>query len=223
MVEKFAVIGLGQFGRAICKKLSEKGAEVIAIDIDEDRVDEIKDNVSYAVQLDSTDQGALESQNIGDMDAVIVSIGHNFEAMLLTTVKLLEIGVKRLVARTQGETQRRILEKMGVTEILSPEEEVGINIAERLMNPSMLMCMPLPDNYEIVEITAPKSVIGRSIKDLGLVAKYRLNLVTVIESNEDKELHIKGVIEDDEIILSNHVLVVFGQTKDVERFIDINV
>ncbi|MFL2565868.1 MAG: potassium channel family protein [Schleiferiaceae bacterium] len=223
MVEKFAVIGLGQFGRAICKKLSEKGAEVIAIDIDEDRVDEIKDNVSYAVQLDSTDQGALESQNIGDMDAVIVSIGHNFEAMLLTTVKLLEIGVKRLVARTQGETQRRILEKMGVTEILSPEEEVGINIAERLMNPSMLMCMPLPDNYEIVEITAPKSVIGRSIKDLGLVAKYRLNLVTVIESNEDKELHIKGVIEDDEIVQSNHVLVVFGKTKDVERFIDINV
>jgi len=223
MVEKFAVIGLGQFGRAICKKLSEKGAEVIAIDIDEDRVDEIKDNVSYAVQLDSTDKGALESQNIGDMDAVIVSIGHNFEAMLLTTVKLLEMGVKRLVARTQGETQRKILEKMGVTEILSPEEEVGINIAERLMNPSMLMCMPLPDNYEIVEITAPKSVIGRSIKDLGLVAKYRLNLVTLIESNDNKELHIKGVIEDDEIIQSNHVLVVFGQTKDVERFIDINV
>ena len=223
MVEKFAVIGLGQFGRAICKKLSEKGAEVIAIDIDEDRVDEIKDIVSYAVQLDSTDKGALESQNIGDMDAVIVSIGHNFEAMLLTTVKLLEMGVKRLVARTQGETQRKILEKMGVTEILSPEEEVGINIAERLMNPSMLMCMPLPDNYEIVEITAPKSVIGRSIKDLGLVAKYRLNLVTLIESNDDKELHIKGVIEDDEIIQSNHVLVVFGQTKDVERFIDINV
>ena len=223
MVEKFAVIGLGQFGRAICKKLSEKGAEVIAIDIDEDRVDEIKDNVSYAVQLDSTDKGALESQNIGDMDAVIVSIGHNFEAMLLTTVKLIEMGVKRLVARTQGETQRKILEKMGVTEILSPEEEVGINIAERLMNPSMLMCMPLPDNYEIVEITAPKSVIGRSIKDLGLVAKYRLNLVTLIESNDDKELHIKGVVEDDEIIQSNHVLVVFGQTKDVERFIDINV
>ena len=223
MVEKFAVIGLGQFGRAICKKLSEKGAEVIAIDIDEDRVDEIKDNVSYAVQLDSTDKGALESQSIGDMDAVIVSIGHNFEAMLLTTVKLLEIGVKRLVARTQGETQRKILEKMGVTEILSPEEEVGINIAERLMNPSMLMCMPLPDNYEIVEITAPKSIIGRSIKDLGLVAKYRLNLVTLIESNDDKELHIKGVIEDDEIIQSNHVLVVFGKTKDVERFIDINV
>ena len=112
MAEKFVVIGLGQFGRAICKKLSAKGAEVIAIDIDEDRVDEIKDHVSYAVQLDSTDKRALESQNISEMDAVIVSIGHNFEGMLLTTVKLLEIGVKRLVARTQGDTQRKILEKI---------------------------------------------------------------------------------------------------------------
>jgi trk system potassium uptake protein TrkA len=222
MAEKFAVIGLGQFGRAICKKLSAKGAEVIAIDIDEDRVDEIKDHVSYAVQLDSTDKRALESQNISEMDAVIVSIGHNFEGMLLTTVKLLEIGVKRLVARTQGDTQRKILEKMGVTEILSPEEEVGINVAERLMNPSMLMCMPLPDNYEIVEITAPKSVIGRTIKDLGLLSKYRLNLVTLIESSGNVELHIKGVIEDDEIIKENYVLVVFGLTHDVERFIDIN-
>lgn len=222
MAEKFAVIGLGQFGRAICKKLSAKGAEVIAIDIDEDRVDEIKDHVSYAVQLDSTDKRALESQNISEMDAVIVSIGHNFEGMLLTTVKLLEIGVKRLVARTQGDTQRKILEKMGVTEILSPEEEVGTNVAERLMNPSMLMCMPLPDNYEIVEITAPKSVVGRTIKDLGLLSKYRLNLVTLIESSGNVELHIKGVIEDDEIIKENYVLVVFGLTHDVERFIDIN-
>jgi trk system potassium uptake protein TrkA len=156
------------------------------------------------------------------MDAVIVSIGHNFEGMLLTTVKLLEIGVKRLVARTQGDTQRKILEKMGVTEILSPEEEVGINVAERLMNPSMLMCMPLPDNYEIVEITAPKSVVGRTIKDLALLSKYRLNLVTLIESSGNVELHIKGVIEDDEIIKENYVLVVFGLTHDVERFIDIN-
>ena len=222
MAEKFAVIGLGQFGRAICKKLSAKGAEVIAIDIDEDRVDEIKDHVSYAVQLDSTDKRALESQNISEMDAVIVSIGHNFEGMLLTTVKLLEIGVKRLVARTQGDTQRKILEKMAVTEMLAPEGEVGRNGAERLMNPSMLMCMPLPDNYEIVEITAPKSVVGRTIKDLGLLSKYRLNLVTLIESSGNVELHIKGVIEDDEIIKENYVLVVFGLTHDVERFIDIN-
>jgi len=82
--------------------------------------------------------------------------------------------------------------------------------------------MPLPDDYEIVEITAPKSVVGRSIKDLGLLSKYSLNLVTIIESFGNVELHIKGVIEEDEIIKDNYVLVVFGLNKDVERFIDIN-
>lgn len=221
MAEKFAVIGLGQFGSAICKKLSEKGAEVIAIDIDEDKVDDIKDHVAYAVQLDSTDLRALQSQNIGEMDAVVVSIGQNFEGMLLTTVKLMELGVKRLIARAQGETQRKILEKLGVTEILSPEEEVGKNVAERLMNPSMLMCVQLPDNYEIVEIAAPKNIVGRSIADIGLLPKYRLNIVTLIE-RIDGEPHIKGVPMPDVVIQENDELVVFGLTKDVERFIDIN-
>ncbi len=221
MAEKFAVIGLGQFGSAICKKLSEKGAEVIAIDIDEDKVEDIKDRVAYAVQLDSTDLRALQSQNIGEMDAVVVSIGQNFEGMLLTTVKLMELGVKRLIARAQGETQRKILEKLGVTEILSPEEEVGKNVAERLMNPSMLMCVQLPDNSEIVEIAAPKNIVGRTIEDIGLLPKYRLNIVTLIERIEG-EPHIKGVPMPNVIIEENDELVVFGLTKDVERFIDIN-
>jgi len=92
MADKFAVIGLGQFGSAICRKLSEKGAEVIAIDIDEDKVEAIKEYVAYAVVIDSTDSRALRSQNISEMDAVVVSIGQNFEGMLLTTVKLLEMG-----------------------------------------------------------------------------------------------------------------------------------
>ena len=221
MADKFAVIGLGQFGSAICKKLSEKGAEVIAIDIDEDKVEDIKEHVAYAVQLDSTDLRALQSQNISEMDAVVVSIGQNFEGMLLTTVKLMELGVKRLIARAQGETQRKILEKMGVSEILSPEEEVGKNVAERLMNPSMLMCVKLPDNYEIVEIAAPKNTIGRTIEDIGLLNKYRLNIVTLIEKI-DGEPHIKGVPMPDVIIQESYELVVFGLTKDVERFIDIN-
>ncbi len=222
MADKFAVIGLGQFGSAICKKLSEKGAEVIAIDIDEDKVEDIKEHVAYAVQLDSTDLRALQSQNISEMDAVVVSIGQNFEGMLLTTVKLMELGVKRLIARAQGENQRKILEKMGVSEILSPEEEVGKNVAERLMNPSMLMCAASLTTGEIVEIAAPKNIVGRSIEDIGLLEQVPdLNIVTLIERIND-EPHIKGVPMPDVIIQENDELVVFGLTKDVERFIDIN-
>ncbi|MSP66228.1 MAG: TrkA family potassium uptake protein, partial [Flavobacteriaceae bacterium] len=219
MADKFAVIGLGQFGSAICRKLSEKGAEVIAIDIDEDKVEEIKEHVAYAVVIDSTDSRALNSQNISEMDAVVVSIGQNFEGMLLTTVKLLEMGVKRIIARAQGETQRRILEKLGVKEILSPEEEVGKNVAERLMNPGMMMCVELPDDYEIAEIAAPRSTVGRTLKDIGLLEKYRLNVVTVIQKADNDLPHIKGIPQPEMVIEENDEFVLFGKAKDLERFI----
>ena len=125
---KFAVIGLGLFGRAIAKTLSERGAEVLAIDINEEKIQRIKDDVAYAVTFDATDIKALRAQNIENVDAVVVSICENFEALLLCTVHLLELKVKRIIARAQGHLQRMILEKLGVQEILSAETEVGIAV-----------------------------------------------------------------------------------------------
>ena len=221
MADKFAVIGLGQFGSAIAKKLAEKGAEILAIDSDPEKVESIRDYVTYGVTLDATSRPALESQNIAEMDAVVVSIGQNFECTMLTVVQLQSLGVKRLMARAQGETQRRILTKLGVEEILSPEEEVGKNVAERLLTPGMLMAVQLPDNYEIVEVEAPKSTVGRSLEDIGLTKKYKLSLITLLRKTNGDH-HILGVPEDDTVVEPNDLMVVFGTTKDVERFIHIN-
>jgi trk system potassium uptake protein TrkA len=221
MADKFAVIGLGQFGSAIAKKLAEKGAEILAIDSDPDKVESIRDYVTYGVTLDATSRPALESQNIADMDAVVVSIGQNFECTMLTVVQLQSLGVKRLMARAQGETQRRILTKLGVEEILSPEEEVGKNVAERLITPGMLMAVQLPDNYEIVEVEAPKSTVGRSLEDIGLAKKYKLSLVTLLRKTNGDH-HIMGVPDQETVVEPNDLMVVFGTTKDVERFIHIN-
>jgi trk system potassium uptake protein TrkA len=221
MADKFAVIGLGQFGSAIAKKLAEKGAEILAIDSDPDKVESIRDYVTYGVTLDATSRPALESQNIADMDAVVVSIGQNFECTMLTVVQLQSLGVKRLMARAQGETQRRILTKLGVEEILSPEEEVGKNVAERLLTPGMLMAVQLPDNYEIVEVEAPKSTVGRSLEDIGLTKKYKLSLITLLRKTNGDH-HILGVPEETTVVEPNDLMVVFGTTKDVERFIHIN-
>ena len=221
MADKFAVIGLGQFGTAIARKLAEKGAEILAIDSDPDKVESIRDYVTYGVTLDATSRPALESQNIAEMDAVVVSIGQNFECTMLTVVQLQSLGVKRLMARAQGETQRRILTKLGVEEILSPEEEVGKNVAERLLTPGMLMAVQLPDNYEIVEVEAPKSTVGRSLEDIGLTKKYKLSLITLLRKTNGDH-HILGVPEETTVVESNDLMVVFGTTKDVERFIHIN-
>lgn len=220
-VQKFAVIGLGMFGSSIARKLSAKGAEVIAIDSDDDKVESIKNDVAYAVTLDSTDKRALESQRIHDMDAVIVSIGANFQSMLLTTFLLQELNVKRIIARAQGKTQRCILEKMGIHEILQPEEEVGKNIAEQLFNPGVLMCMQLPDEYEIIEVKAPRLSLKRTLGDIGLREKYQLNLVTLLRK-DGEEHHIMGIPDANTIVEPNDLIVLFGKTRNIDRFIEIN-
>ncbi len=226
---KFLVIGIGKYGGSIAKRLSEKGAEVHAFDDNEEHINAIKDDVALAVTLDATDKRALESQNVKDMDAAIVAIGENFEATILCTVHLMELGVKRIISRASGPQQRKILEKIGVTEILSPEDEVAFVVVERMLNPSILSFLQLPDDYEIAEIRAPKNIIGRTIQDCGLRDKYELTLVTVkrkfdVERGGEvhQEEHVLGVPGSDTVIKETDTFVVFGTQRAVARFIEIN-
>ena len=230
MVEnKFAVIGLGQFGDAIARTLSKKGAEVTAIDHKEERVSSIQDDVSMAVCFDATDIKALKSQNIQDMDAVVVAIGENFEALLLCTVLVMELKVKRVIARANGVHQRMILEKIGVTEILSPEMDVGLAVAERLLNPFILSSLMLPDDYEIVEVKTPRTIANRTIADVSLRSKYNLNLITVKREFEltkggktIMEQHILGVPDSKTMLHESDTILVFGRAKDIAKFTEIN-
>ncbi|WP_187263134.1 potassium channel family protein [Pontibacter beigongshangensis] len=226
---KFAVIGLGVFGNSIARTLAERGAEVLAIDNNEDHVQDIKDEVAYAVTLDSTDIRALEAQNVQDMDAVVVAIGEDFEALLITTANLQELNIKRVITRASNKQQRRILEKMGVQEILSPEGEVGKTVAERLLQPSIRTFLPLPDNYEIVEINTPRGVANRSIAKISLREKYNLNLITIKRSFEEvldgkamQVEHIIGVPKAETIIYPSDILILIGKKNDIKRFIEIN-
>lgn len=229
MKNRYAVIGLGQFGSSIARALARRGAEVLAIDISEDHIDQIKDEVAYSVCLDSTDVKALKAQNIEDMDAVVVAIGEDFEALLLTTVQLMELKVKRLIARAAGVQQRRILEKLGVKEILSPEDEVGKTVAEMLLHPSMKTFLPLPDDYEIVEINTPERVAGKSLGDVRLREKYNLNLIT-IKRKYDEEIkgkiveveHVIGVPRGDTILYETDILILLGKVQDVDLFVQVN-
>lgn len=226
---KFAVIGIGDFGRAIARTLSSKGAEVLAIDNDQVIIDKISDDVAAAVVLDATDKKVLTSLDIQSYDAVVVAIGLNFEQRLLVVANLLDLGVKRIIARAAGENQRLIIERMGITEILSPEEEVGTIVAERLINPSIIAYFQLPDDHQIAEIKAPESITGRSLEDLNMRNTYKLSLITIkrdIKSDNGRlsatETHIIGVPDYKTIIQKDDKLVLFGKSKDIARFIEIN-
>ena len=227
--QRFAVIGIGQFGSAIARTLSTRGAEVLAVDASIDKVEAIKDEVAHAVALDATDKKALMSQNIQDMDAVVVAIGENFEGLLLCTFLLMELKVKRIITRAMGKAQRNILKQMGVNEILSPEDEVGASVAEKLLNPNVVAHLRLPDGYEIVEVKPPKEITNRTLGDIDLRKKYQLNLVTILRGEEvsrndtiETEHHISGVPDANTIIHEEDLLVVFGSSKNIERFLEIN-
>ncbi len=229
-MNKFAVIGLGQFGIAIARSLAKEGAEVMAIDNNPDRTEQIKDDVAHAVSLDATDQKVLEAQNIQDIDAVVVAIGEDFEALLMATVQLMELGVQRIIARAANDQQRMILEKLGIKEILSPEETVGKTLAKTLLNPNIKSFLPLPDGYEIVEINTPKRAADKTVKEIDLRRKYNLNLITIKrlfeETRDGKKLqveHIVGVPRPDTKLLESDILIVLGKSKDVDKFVQLNV
>jgi trk system potassium uptake protein TrkA len=226
---KFAVIGVGRYGSTIARRLAEKGAQVFAFDPNEEKIEGLKDEVAFAVTLDATDIRALKAQNLDEMDAAVVAIGENFEATVLTCVHLLDIGVKRVIARASGDHQRLILEKIGVIEILTPENEVAYVVREKLLNPNIVSFLQLPDDHEIAEIRAPKGCVGRTIEDVSFRNKYEMTLITikrefeVVKNGEDKtEQHNIGVPKNDMVIKNKDTLVVFGAAKSVERFIEIN-
>lgn len=227
--KKFSVIGMGKYGKSIAKILTERNAEVIAVDNREEMVEDISDDVALAITMDATDIKALRAQNIHETDAVVVAIGANFEALLLCCVQLLELGAKRIIARANDVRQKVILEKMGVTEILEPEKEIGLLVAEQLINPNIISFLQLPDDYEVAEIKPPADCANRTVKDIGLRSKYKLNLITIkraYEFQEDdevtKEEHILGVPESDTIIKETDTIIVFGTSQDIKRFIEIN-
>lgn len=230
MKGSFAVIGLGRFGSTVAITLANKGAEVLAIDSDEELVESMRDDVAYAVAMDATDIKAMRAQNIQDMDAVIVAIGSDFESLILVTVSLMELKVKRIVARAMNKTQRIILEKLGIYEIVSPEIEVGISLAEKLLNPGMLTFMQLPDQYEIVEIEAPANIVGKRLDDLDLRRRYKINLITIKRlqiiadkaGKETVEYHIIGVPQSDTIIDEKDTLLLMGIDRDISKFIEVN-
>ena len=163
---KFAVIGVGKYGSNIARRLADKGAQVFAFDNREEKIEDIKDDVAFAVTLNSTDFKSLANQKLNEMDAAVVAIGENFEATVLTSVHLLDLGVKRIIARGNGADQRLILEKIGIQEILTPEDEVAFVIREKLLNPSILSYLQLSEEYEIAEIKPPKRTLNRTIEDI---------------------------------------------------------
>ncbi len=226
-MKKIAVIGLGQFGSAIAKYLVSSGAEVLGIDRDIERVEALKDDITYGVCLDTTDFKALMSQNIKDMDAVVLAIGENIEGQLLTAVHLLELDVNRLVARAVNPQQRIILQKLGIQEIISPENEAAVYFGESLINPEIKSYLPITPGSWIAETMMPRRLYKKTLEEVDLIEKYDLKLVTIKrlfddKRNGSKEYQILEKPNADTILEPMDRLVIFGKKADILKFLSLN-
>ncbi len=229
MNRKFAVIGLGDFGMSVATSLAENGSEVIAIDSDMEVIEEIKDKVTFAAKMDSTEEKGLRSLGIDKVDAVIISIGTNFEDTILTSVLLLQMGIKKVIARASSKIQEKILLKLGVHNVITPEFEIARRIATTLINDEVLDFFPLGEDYNIVQVRTPKSFVGKTLQEIDLRIRYNLNLITLKRSyvvkDEDSgdeivKERIYGVPTASTVVEENDVLVVFGKDKDVKKILE---
>lgn len=229
MAKKIAIIGLGDFGINLAKHLTEKGAEVLAIDSDFDKVEEIKDSVAVAVRLDATDEKALKAQGVQDMDAVVISIGQEFESTILTVMNLLNIGVKKIIARATTPIHKIILEKVGVHHIISPEEEVADKLASSLMYEDVLEWIKLGNEYTIAYIPTPDIFVGKTLQELDIRTKYNVNLITIkkitkvinrVNKQEEIKEKILGVPGPGTVIEANDILILFGREKDIAKLLE---
>ncbi|MBU1006282.1 MAG: TrkA family potassium uptake protein [Candidatus Omnitrophica bacterium] len=219
-MRQFAVIGLGRFGWSVAKTLSEKGHQVLAIDKDEELVQEASAFVTEAVQLDSTDEKALKAAGVMNVDIAIVGIGTNLEASVLTTLLLKEMGVQHVVARAVTDEHGKVLEKIGAEKVIFLERDMGLRVANSLVSPSILEHIELSPEFSIMESVPPKEFYGKTIRDLDVRAQHGLDIIAIkskeLDSEENPVLTIAP--KADYVIKQKDIFVIVGSNENLDKF-----
>ena len=212
MKKQYAVIGLGRFGGSICEALRKQGMEVLAIDTNEDKVNRYASIATHAVVADSTDENTLKSLGIRNFDHVIVAIGDNIQSSILTTLMLVEQGVKNITVKAQNDYHEKVLNKIGAHKVVHPERDMGIRIAHNIVSKNVLDYLELSDEYSIIELMAGETVHGKSLIELDIRAKYGCNIMAV-KRGEDIDVSPSANAS----IKKGDVLIVIGADTDITR------
>lgn len=212
----YIVIGLSHFGTVLAKKLYALGENVVVVDEDREQIQKIKDFVSQAITADGTDRKILEKLVSEQVVTVIISLGDNLERNVMAVYHLKQLGVKAIIAKANSEDQGKVLELVGATSIVYPEKDMAIELAEKLVNPNILNSLPLGENYSITEIEIPAKFIGKSLADLRLRNKYKINVLAIKSLAGQKWL----VNPEAECVLKEEeTLVVLGHIDDIRSLI----
>ncbi|WP_276358317.1 potassium channel family protein [Cohnella caldifontis] len=213
MVKKqFAVIGLGRFGSSVATYLAKMGYDVLAVDESEERVQDVAHAVTHAVSADSTDEEALRAIGVRNFDVVVVAIGQDIQASILTTLILKDMGVPYIIVKAQNELHGKVLSKIGADKVVFPERDMGLRVAHHLISPNILEHIELSPEFSIVEMRAPDEMIGKNLKQLDIRAKYNCNVLAV---KQGEQMNITP--HADEPLAAGDVLVIVGRNDQLIR------
>jgi trk system potassium uptake protein TrkA len=223
-MKRFVVIGLGRFGRRVAQALTSAGHEVIAIDQREDVVESVRDEVALAVRLDATDPEALKTQDLAKCDAAIVGIGEDFESNALATATLKSLNVGRVISRASTDIQCRILQRIGADQVINPEEEMAVRLANQLTNPNIVEHLELAEGHGLVQIRAPQAWWDRTVGDIDLRKKHEVSLIAIKRPIKTKDKQGQETVEEEIIdlpmahtaIREGDILVLVGANENLD-------
>ncbi len=205
-MKQFAVIGLGRFGSSLAGTLARMGYEVLAIDADENKVEDLADMVTHAVQANALEETVLKSLGLRNFDVVVVAIGHDIQSNILVTVMLKEMGVRKVVAKAATELHGKVLQKIGTDMVVFPERDMGERVARLLVSRNIIDQIDLSPDYSLVELEAPAGTVGLSLMDSGLRAKYGITVLAIRRGND-------FIIspEAEQVLEKGDILIVIGR------------
>jgi len=213
-MRRFAVIGLGKFGFHLAKTLFEDGHDVIAIDKDKDRVQEIQPFSTQAVVADIAHKEILKTLGIDQMDAVLVSIGEDIASSILVTLYLKELKVKQILVKAMNEDHGKILERIGATEVIYPEKAMALKTARSLSTPNILDFIPMVENYTLVELAPPTAFIGKTLSGLDLRVRHNVYVIGVKEVLTDNFILVPPA---DFVVKDSDILFVIGHRDNIAK------
>ncbi|ELC8352539.1 TrkA family potassium uptake protein [Clostridium perfringens] len=210
--KQFVIIGLGRFGSSVAKTLYALGHDVLAIDSNEDLVQEISDSVTHAVQMDATDENALRTLGLRNFDVAVVTIGANIQASVMATLLVKDMGIKYIIAKGNSDLHAKVLYKIGADRVILPEKDMGVRVAHNLVSSSILDYIELSPDYSIIEIESPKEWYEKSMKELSLRSKYGINVMAIKRNNE-----VNISPDADDVINKDDIVVAIGSAEDLTK------
>lgn len=214
--KQFIVIGLGRFGTSVAETLYSLGNDVLAVDNDENTVQNISNKVTHAIQADANDEDSLRALGIGNFDVAIISIGDNIQSSIMATLLVKELGVKHIISKANNALHAKVLYKIGASRVVFPERDMGVRVAHNLVSSNILDYIELSPDYSIAEITSPEAWTNKSLRDLNIRAKHGIN-VMAIKGNK----HINVSPSADNIIEPGDIIVVVGSNEDLNKLQDL--